>query len=173
MSEPTADHPQRPWYRHFWVWFLMVPPAATVVFWAVVLTTTAASPSLVVDDYAQIGLVYQQQREREAAAARLGIEARLHVTRGEGGITVSLAGIEPHPEQLMVRLTHPTEAGRDHQALVERSATGIYRGRTGSAVSGRRYVQIEPVDGAWRLTGEMPGHRSELVLAPPDHLAER
>ena len=166
MSEQTAPDGQRPWYRYGWVWFLMVPPAATVIFWAVVLTTTAAAPSLVVDDYARIGLAYQQQHERAASAARLGIEARLHVTRGEGGITVSLSGANPHPERLEVRLTHPTESRRDIRALVERSATGIYRGRVDGAVSGRRYVQIEPVGGAWRLSGEMLAHRSELALAP-------
>jgi len=156
----------KPWYRHFWVWFLIAPPAATVLFWVGVLTTTAASPSLVVDDYSKIGLIYQKERQRDHAAADLGVTARLHVMRDDGAVTVALSGLQDYPRRLKVRLTHPTDAHQDLAITVDRTATGIYRGRLDKAVPDRRYVQVEPADDAWRLTGELLAHRADLDLAP-------
>ncbi|MDZ7828655.1 MAG: FixH family protein [Halofilum sp. (in: g-proteobacteria)] len=79
----------QPWYRHPWVWALFVPPVAAIVFWTVIITVFAGPPSLVVDDYAKIGLSYQQERDRDAAAADLGVQ-RAHasaarVRRRNGG----------------------------------------------------------------------------------------
>ena len=169
----SPDEPDRPWYRHFWVWFLMVPPAATVVFWTVVLATTAASPSLVVDDYARIGLVYEAERERDRAAARRGIRARIHVTRDDGGVTVALTGLDVPPDRLAVRLAHPTDASRDLRATLERSGSGIYRGSLGAPAPGRRYVQIQPPDASWRLGGELLAGQADMALEPPEPIAAR
>ncbi len=170
MSEATTD---RPWYRHFWVWFLMVPPAATVIFWAVILATTAGPPALVVDDYAKVGLIYEQQQARDAAAARLGLSGRIHVAREAGTATVVLTGLADAPDRLRLTLAHPTDASRDRRALLRREGTGVYRGELGSPASSRRYVEIRPVDGAWRLGGELAAGATELGLRPPGDLAER
>lgn len=170
MSEEATS---RPWYRHFWVWFLAVPPAATVIFWAFVLTTTASAPSLVVDDYSQIGLTYAQEKARDRAAAERGVRARLHLVRDAGTVTVALQGLEPAPDRLDLRLAHPTEARRDLATTMKRIGSGIYRGDLGSPADGRRYVQIRPADGDWRLGGELLAGRDELELAPPEATAAR
>lgn len=171
MSEQTGD--SRPWYRHFWVWFLMVPPAATVIFWAVILATTATAPSLVVDDYAKMGLVYEQQQARDAAAARRGLAGRIHVAREAGTATVVITGLEQAPDRLRLTLAHPTEAEHDRRAVLRREGAGIYRGDLGGAAPNRRYVEIRPVDGDWRLGGELAANRSDLDLRPPRDVAER
>lgn len=170
MTDDTTD---RPWYRHFWVWFLVVPPAATVIFWSVILATTAASPSLVVDDYSKVGLAYEQQQARDAAAARRGLSGRVHVEREAGAATVVVTGLEPAPDRLRLTLAHPTEAARDRRAVLRREGSGIYRGDLGGAVATRRYVEIRPIEGDWRLGGELPAHRTDLELSPPPDLAER
>lgn len=163
----------RPWYRHFWVWFLIAPPAATVIFWAVILATMAAPPSLVVDDYARMGLVYEQQQARDAAAARRGLTGRIHVAREAGTATVILTGLHPAPDRLRLKLAHPTKVERDRRALLRRQGSGIYRGELGGPTPNRRYVEIRPVDGDWRLGGELPADRDDLDLSPPRDLVER
>jgi hypothetical protein len=168
----TEREDSRPWYRHFWVWFLMVPPAATVVFWAVILATTAASPALVVDDHSKVGLAYEQQQARDAVAARRGLAGRVHVARDEGTVTVVLTGVQQAPDRLRLTLAHPTEAGRDRHAILRREGSALYRGRLDGPAPNRRYVEIHPVAGDWRLAGELPAHRSDLGLSPPRGLAE-
>ncbi len=110
----------RPWYRYGWVWLLMVPPAATVVFWAIVLGTAARPPSLVVDDYARIGTTYQQQRDRDLAAAGLGLTARFHAVRDTGALSLVLIGLQAPPERLELLLAHPAEAARHGHARAGR-----------------------------------------------------
>lgn len=167
MSESRDPNGARPWYRHFWVWFLMVPPAATVIFWITVIWTTAATPSLVVDDYSKIGLTYREQRDRDLAAASLGISARFHAVRDTGGVTLYLGGLDSPPDRLRVLLIHPTEAARDLRVSVERGASGIYSGNLGRSLDAARRIEITPPDGSWRLAGRITPGQSEAVLAPP------
>jgi hypothetical protein len=165
--------PAQPWYRHFWVWVLFVPPVAAMVFWTVIITVFAGPPSLVVDDYAKIGLAYQQERDRDAAAAELGVSARLHLLRESGGVTVVLRGPGRTPERLRFRLTHPAEATRDLGIRLDRTASGIYRGDLDGPAGGRWRVELTPPDGRWRLAGEIFAGESDLELHPPEQVAER
>ena len=161
------DNTERPWYRHFWVWFLMVPPAATVIFWVTVIWTTAASPSLVVDDYSKIGLTYREQRDRDLAARRLGLSARFHAVRDTGGVTLVLNGLESAPPRMRLLLAHPTEASRDIEVSLERDAAGIYRGDLGHSLEAGRRIELTPPDGGWRLTGRITSGQSETEMQPP------
>jgi hypothetical protein len=169
----TAERYERPWYRHFWVWFLIAPPAATVIFWTVILTTMASPPSLVVDDYGKIGLAYENDRARDTAARDLGVTGRLDVQREGGRVTVALVGLDDPPQRLRVTLAHPTEAARDRTATLERIGGGLYRGELGGAAQGRRYITLLPVDGGWRLAGELSANRTDMSLKPPAPSAAR
>lgn len=169
----SAEQADRPWYRHFWVWFLIVPPASTVIFWGVVLTTMASPPSLVVDDYGKIGIAYQDEQARDQAARELGVTGRLNVQRERGRVTVALAGLDDPPQKVQLRLAHPTEAARDRSATLERTGGGLYRGELGQAAPGRRYVTLLPDDHRWRLAGELLASETDLSLQPPADRAAR
>ncbi|MBA1146867.1 FixH family protein [Ectothiorhodospiraceae bacterium WFHF3C12] len=157
----------RPWYREPWLWFLAVPPLATVVFWTVILTTTAERPSLVMDDYSKVGLTMEQTRARDATASRLGLSGRLHVQRDGGRVAVALVGLEELPQQLKLRLAHPTDARRDVTVELNRDEAGLYRAEIRQLAAGRRYVQLEPLNRDWRLAGELSHGGEELELTPP------
>jgi hypothetical protein len=43
----------RPWYRHFWVWFMLAPLIATVLASIVTLLLAGSPPELVVADPGQ------------------------------------------------------------------------------------------------------------------------
>lgn len=163
----------QPWYRHFWVWVLFIPPVAAIVFWTVIITMFAGPPALVVDDYGKIGLTYEQQRGRDVAAAERGVDARVHLVREAGGVSVVLRGLDRPPEQLVFKLTHPTDAARDRGIRLDRTATGIYRGDLGAAADGRWRIEITPPDAHWRLAGEIFAGETEMGLAPPGQVAER
>lgn len=167
MSSSREPADTRPWYRHFWVWFLIVPPAATVIFWTTILLTTSASPSLVVDDYSKIGLTYREQRDRDLEAARMGLSARFHAVRESGGLTLVLMGPDRPPERLEMLLAHPAEAARDIRVTLRRDTGGIYRAGLGRTLEAGRRVEITPPGGAWRLAGRLSPGQSEAVLAPP------
>lgn len=170
MSQPQAATDDRPWYRYPWPWLLMIPPAASIVFWVSVVTTMAGPPSLVVDDYAKIGLVYAEERSRDRRAAELGVVARLHWVRDTGSVTLAVTELDDPPERMALLLAHPTRQRSDLRTVVRRDSAGVYRGRLPSDAPtprGRRYVQLAPVGtdaGDWRLTGELAADQSELTL---------
>lgn len=166
MNE-SNDNTGLPWYRHFWVWFLMVPPAATVIFWTAVIWTTAASPSLVVDDYSRIGLTYREQRDRALAARRLGLSARFHAVRDAGGLTLVLNGLDAAPSRMRLLLAHPTEASRDIEVSLERDTAGVYRAQLDHTLEAGRRIELTPPGGEWRLTGRITAGQSETELRPP------
>jgi hypothetical protein len=120
----------------------------------------------VVDDYSKIGLTYKKDVERAETAARLGVTGRLHVTRDDGHVTVVLQGLEKTPKRLQLTFVHPAEARRDVHMDLVRDDTGIYRGDTKTSTAGRWYVRLQPPDGNWRLTAELPANRNDLTLAP-------
>ena len=64
---------EAPWYRQFWPWFIAFPPAATVVGSIVTVWLAGTGPSLVVDDYGQIGKVTTQRAVRDERAGKLGL----------------------------------------------------------------------------------------------------
>lgn len=156
-----------PWYRQFWPWFLIALPA-TVVLASMVTIAIAASTrdSLVVDDYGKIGMITEQRRAWEQEAARLGLQARLHLARQDGQLMLVLQGAESAPERLQLRLTHPTLAERDRTVELSGSGDGVYRARLSHILEGRRYVQLEDAAAGWRLTGELAADSEALVLSP-------
>lgn len=158
---------QRPWYKEPWLLFLAAPPLATVLFWAVILSSMAERPALVMDDYSRVGLALAETRQRDAAAVRLGVAGRLQVQRAEGRVAVALTGLAESPARLELRLIHPTDGARDRVMTLDRDPAGVYRAEMPALPVGRRYVQLGPPDGEWRLAGELGRHGESLTLTPP------
>ncbi len=45
----------KPWYRHFWVWFVLAPLIATVIGSAITLYLAGSGPEIVADPVGQTG----------------------------------------------------------------------------------------------------------------------
>jgi uncharacterized protein len=163
MPDPTHD--SGPWYRQFWLWFILAPPLSAVVLGLSLLTIAiVTSDSMVVGDYGKVGTAMHKYMAKEAYAAELGVHARLHLD--EDGVSAVLQGWSGEPEKLHVLLSHPTQAERDLTLELTRNAVGVYRAEARGWVPGRWYVRLEPEDRQWRLTGELTGGRQELNLVP-------
>lgn len=167
---------ERPWYRQFWPWFIAFPPAATVVAGFVTAWLAGTGPSLVVDDYGQIGKVTAQRAVRDERALELGLSARVSIevmaAAKEGVVSVDLAltdsGAEL-PPVILLRIVHPTREELDTEAILSGSR-GHYAGRIVRPV-GRLYIHVGDIERTWRLVGELSPQATGLQLDPkiPEH----
>lgn len=155
----------KPWYRHLMVWLIMLPPAAAVVSGVTLLYIAAAGGDPVLrDDYVKIGMTLEADSSRDAAARALGLGANVHLLRQDGRVTVVLRGpLERVPDNLTLRLLHPTDGDQDRSAALER-AGNVWQADLRQAAQGRWLVQIEPTDRAWRLAGELAAEASAVTL---------
>ena len=165
MSRPETASAE-PWYRQFWPWFLILLPMLSVVGGIVTIFVATNSPhSMVVDDYARIGLATHRKLERDRQAAILGVGADLEIPADAAEIRVRLSGGASHPGHLILKLSHPTVSALDQEMTLPGHGE-IYSARLASPLSGRWYVQLEPPDGSWRLAGERGPGTTKLSLIP-------
>jgi uncharacterized protein len=165
MPENRHVEPE-PWYRQFWPWFLIALPGSVVVASFATLWLAMSSPNpMVVDDYARIARSTELRRERDHAAAVLGLTAEIRLIAGADVVEVRLEPESVEPDSLELRLSHPLVEHRDRIIKLVR----VPGGWSGSMepLAGRWYLQLYPGDRGWRLSGELDGQR-QLLLRPPD-----
>ena len=137
-----------PWYKERWPWILMSGPATVIVAGAVTTWIAfATSDGLVADDYYKRGLAVNVVLEREQAAEKRGIEARIE-KRGDR-MRVDLRG--DAPPVLWLLLAHATRAGQDVRLRLERGSDGAYEAVVPLLAPGGRRLILEDDHGAWRI----------------------
>lgn len=154
MSNPVPGTDTKPWYKHFWPWFLMALPAAVVV--AGLSTAYIANrhaDDLVVDDYYKDGLAINVQLAKKQRATELGLSARLHFS--DDIVTVELTG-PVKDSGLRLMLSHPLEADRDFTVPLVRVSPGLYRGSMGQQIMPNWHWILQGLRrDDWRLDGEV------------------
>ncbi|MGI9329632.1 MAG: FixH family protein [Gammaproteobacteria bacterium] len=161
---------QQPWYRHYWVWLLMIPPAAAVVGGFTTAWLAGGPPALVVDDYGEIGKATEQRRTRDWRAAELGLSAELQLSASQAGepqalrLQLTSAAEWPVPDQLQLELIHPTMENLD-QSLSLSFNGKVYVAQV-TPIVGRRYVQVGDMGHEWRLVGELSARSENVSLQP-------
>lgn len=151
----TAVQAERPWYREFWVWFVIAfPLSAVIAGLSTVMIAVNTSDSLVLDGFQKVGLVARRETALEREALRLNISVNASFDRGTGQVTVRLSG-DSEPESITLGLFHATRRDMDRTAVLTRDASGLYRGNVGADVKGHWYVQISDAAGAWRVTDRL------------------
>jgi hypothetical protein len=162
----VTDTGAKPWYREFWLWFILAPLIATVIGGFATLIIAGAPPALVVDDFGQIAMAVERDQARDRRAAEMGLAAELRMTPGvdtqDQAVRVTLNG--DSPAGLWLQLIHPTREDLDQKIPLERAEHG-YDG-TAARPDTRVYVQITDAGATWRLTGELqPGQQAIELLA--------
>lgn len=152
MTKRIPDSDSKPWYRHFWPWFLMALPAAVVVAGlSMVYIAYEHADDLVVDEYYKDGLAINQQLAKKERAAKLGLSAELHFK--DDAVTVALTG-PAQDSGLHLVLSHPVEADRDFAVPLVRTAPGAYQGTLGQAVAPHWHWTLQDLHSDdWRLDG--------------------
>jgi hypothetical protein len=155
---------ERPWYRHVWLWIMLVPLIGSVIAGFVTLYLAGAPPALVVDDFGKIAMAVEMDQQRDRHAAELGLGARLEFgdpLEGNGRtVAISLSGAAP--DRLKLELIHPTLEQMDQRVLLKRTDHAY----TGSVVKPdtRLHVLISDEQGSWRLTGILAAGQDALDL---------
>jgi len=161
LNHAPAAHP---WHREPMVWLIAAIPLLTVFAG---LTTVAIayrhSDSVIADDYRKDGLAINREPKRDLAAQRLGIAAELAAAPGTLTIRLSGAAAE-RPSRLVVLFSHATRSDVDQLVTLERRGADDYSARLGTLERGHWYVEVSPMDRAWRLTSDFIDTPGTLTL---------
>ena len=146
---------KQPWYKERWPWLLMAGPAIVVVAGITTLWLAVVSnDGLVTDDYYKQGMAVNQSLKRDHMAGDMGLNADLM----RAGLNIRLLlGADKSvglPQELVIKLAHPTRAGQDELIKMKQESQGFYTGRLADNVSGRWLLSIEDPVAGWRIQGE-------------------
>lgn len=156
----------RPWYKHFWVWFIILLPASVVVAGIVtVIIAFQNADSLVADNYYKDGLAINKVIARDKAAARLLLTADLEIYKLVGELRVSLRGnLSEHADVLQMDWFHPTSKERDFSLALRNTVGGEYVGQLENEIEGRWYLEISGMQPEpWRLKTEIDLNKQSRI----------
>jgi uncharacterized protein len=160
-----------PWYREPWPWLLMLGPFLVIL--AGLYTGWLAfhtSDGLVEDDYYKQGMAVNQRIHRDQLALARGMKATVLLAANGREITVAFSERDADaaaPAALLMRLAHPTVAGRDISITLPLGPDKLYRAPLADRLTGRWRVLLDDASGAWRLGGDWsPEIDPALHLAP-------
>lgn len=161
-----SDTPIQPWYKEFWVWFII-----SILVFAVVLGLSLAfvaikgADTLVVSNYYDAGKGINQSLEREKLAERLGIHGALTLYNDTGTAELLLEG-NSRPQVLTLNLISPTQAEKDRRIVLQPAEGKLYRGMLQDDAGGRRFIEVLGMEGGkeWRLFEEEELASGQVIL---------
>lgn len=149
----------KPWYREPWPWFLiMLPMSAVIASVATIWLAIKSQDGLVADDYYKQGMAINKTLQRDETAQQLGLHAEISLDDSLLRIQLS-AKPAVNPDSLLLHLVHPTQPGRDHHLVLQKSEAGVYlvvikdKSIEDGLRSQRWQVILEAPESDWRLTG--------------------
>jgi hypothetical protein len=168
----TTEFPARPWYREFWVWFLLAIIGMGVASGTgVLIIGIGNAPQMVTGDYQPLGKVLVDTRERADRANALGLSARLSMEGEFADLALAADELAELPDQLLVRFQHPTDAGRDVSAVARRVDAGRWQARVdGLQLPERSRVILSDLQQTWWLAGRFSGDAVGQIGLDPEQL---
>lgn len=157
MNQDSSHPDNKPWYRHFWVWFVILLPASSVV--AGITTVIIAfhnADDRVVDNWYEDGRGINKSREQEKRADELGLSATLDNRNGRAVLLFDRDESVAAPS-LKLALRHPTLAERDRVLRLAREGPGRYSAPVGLP-DGRWVATLAPEQGDWRIRQRLDLH---------------
>ncbi|WP_148863076.1 FixH family protein [Marinobacter fonticola] len=154
MSD-DAINPPGPWYKQFWLWFILAIPGITIV-WCIFMITVAVSTqgAMVNDDYYKEGLGINMELARDRLAADLGLAGTVRFDNQSIRMDLEEAGQPANFEFLVLNMAHPTLAEQDRRIQLQRVDEGVYEARLPTALEGRWYLELRGPSNDWRLKGQ-------------------
>lgn len=150
MNNAESGVEQKPWYREFWLWFVLAIPLFTVVSGVFLIWIASDNAdSVVVDSYYKQGLAINWNLSREQRAQQLGIQAEIHISSpadaAAGIVTLTLTAKQAiTAKALRVQWIHPTLSKLDQTTNLTLISPQHYRGIVDYPMEGERIVIVEP-----------------------------
>ncbi len=139
------------WYKQFWPWFLIALPGSVVI--ASVITIILAvqnADTIVVDDYYKAGLAINRDLSSEIRANELNIKSSIQFHPDQASIIIENTQLT-RPQQLQLKLIHPTLAEKD-QSIVLLPTDGLrYSGKIKPVSTGTWDIIIIADANSWRI----------------------
>lgn len=159
---------ERPWYRQFWVWFVIAIPAiAVIASLQFVRIAYMNQDALVRDDWYEDGKTINQSLARDERARALGVSALINFDDTSGDVLLTLQSRQPlAPDSLRLLFTHATRKALDQDLALVPLKDGEYRGQLVRPLDGG--FQIELSGGDWRLiTSQRLPEPAGITLSTP------
>lgn len=153
---PAADSAGKTsvnWLKLPWLLLWLLPALSVVAGLTTVAIAVRHSDDMVKDDYYREGLAYNAQQQADRAAAAVRLHAMLVPVQSQLLVTVSAEQLPELPAELELLLSHPTDSKDDQRILLQRQADRQYRGELNLRSDTAWHVQLQPLDGSWRLRG--------------------
>jgi hypothetical protein len=158
----------KPWYKHFWPWFLMsFPLAAVIAGITTIIIATKGHDHAVVDDYYKKGLAINRVISQQETAASMGLSARANYEAKTGKVSLKLtSGTDYKTESLSLSFVHTTRADFDRHVILHNDGSGNFTTTLKEIQSGRWKLILEPADKKWRLDAHVVLPSSSWHLKP-------
>jgi hypothetical protein len=159
-----------PWYKQFWLWFLIVPVMILMTgSFYLLYVSIKTHDGVILDNHYKDGKGYSVRTEEDAFARSVNLEAELRWV--DSTITIFLNGnLNPMPEEIELVIAYPTTEVYDINLVMNHRGLGEYQTTVTEPVEGRRVLQLHPLNAEldWRLhfDGNVPPVSSRLVLRP-------
>lgn len=152
MSRDSSSRTEsKAWYRHPLVWLVILLPASSVIGGVALLTIAVRNADdTVVDDWYREGRTINRTMADEEQARRFGVRATLDF-HALPSVQLESRVPLPWPEQLTLKLRHPTIAARDHQLSLRHQGDGLYLGEQQIRPDVDMILTLSPENGYWRL----------------------
>ena len=125
--------------------------AGFITAWLAIIS----NDGLVDDNYYKVGLSVNQELKQRQLAAELNLKAELKLVDDGRGVSLTLSGLpkEALPDNLQLRLVHPTRKGEDQTISLVRQGSVFQGALATKPGTGRWRVVIEDHLAGWRMDG--------------------
>ncbi|MCL9783276.1 FixH family protein [Vibrio sp. S4M6] len=146
---------EKPWYKQFWPWFLIILPLI-VVSWTIVTVIIFSnnSVSLVTEDYYKKGKGINIDISKLNVAKQLELEINIESKAKLVNFTLNKGQLAHYPA-LNILFAHRTLPNRDFSKLVTSDANGNYSVALDHDLKGPWFIEVTPHDKAWLIQGRV------------------
>lgn len=161
-----ADARKRSPWREPMVWLITAIPAASVIagIGLLVIAIRAGGSDAIPDEVRRMSQIQTADLSADARAAQMKLGAVLRSDK-QGLQLLPTQGEFVRDQPLRVALHHPARAVRDRDVQLQPDATG-WQANEPVDLSHDWNVELQPVDGQWRLLGRWKANEQAVYLTP-------
>lgn len=158
-NTPPEDATDKPWYRQFWPWFILLPPLAAIAAGIATLIIAHQGSDVPISSAVERrGLLRLENPDALAVARQRGITAQIECRQPCRIVLVTLdrdevAGVKD--ATLQVDLFHALDPERDLSVALLPQQPGVYGADLSQLIDGHYRVLLRAQSGAgeWMLRG--------------------